>query len=104
MTMSVSTFASSANSTSDRYNMIPLQKTLNTDGYQSKVVEQSCITLQKAMKLALENTDEQARNKEMSKALTRNLRSVRGALDYTQYKKYVQILNATLNNYDIEVR
>lgn len=100
LSMSLSANAASANST-DRNTMSALERTLNMDGYQSKVMEQAGITLQEAVKQALENTDEQVRNKEMKQALLKNLRSVRGALDYSQYKKYLQVMNVTLTNYGL---
>ncbi|MDO4215379.1 MAG: hypothetical protein Q4D12_05630 [Bacteroidales bacterium] len=99
--MCMNSFAAEVPSTNNDRNIVALEKALNLDGYQSKVTEQAGLTLQHAVKQALENTDEQARNKEMKKAVLKNLRSVRSALDYTQYKKYVQVMNVTLKNYGL---
>lgn len=51
---------------------------------------------------ALQNTDEQTRKQEMKRALTKNLRSVRSALDEAQYKKYLQVMNVTLQNHGLQ--
>lgn len=97
LSMSVSVNAANSGDT-DRNAMNSLEKVLNLDGYQSKVTEQAGQTLQDAFQTALQNTDEQARKQEMKRAVTRNLRSVRGSLDYSQYKKYLQLMNVTLQN------
>lgn len=101
LALSVSSFAATSNNT-NKGKISQMEKALNLDGYQSKVTEQAAVTLQSAIQQSLQNTDAQARNKEMKQAVTRNLRSVRGALDYTQYKKYVQIMNSTLSNYGLQ--
>ena len=47
---------------------------------------------------ALQNNDEAAKKQEIKKAVNKNLRNASRVLNVSQYKKYLQILNVTLQN------
>jgi hypothetical protein len=46
----------------------------------------------------LQNNDEAAKKQEIKKAVNKNLRNASRVLNMNQYKKYLQILNVTLQN------
>ena len=98
--VSASSFAAVNNNTdsSVKSRMTKMESALQMDGYQSSVLEEATINLQEAIQEAIQNNDETSKKQEIKKAVNKNLKSASRVLSINQYKKYLQILNATLNN------
>jgi hypothetical protein len=101
LAVSVSSFAAentNVDKTTVKNKMNKMESALQMDGYQSSVLEDATISLQEAIQDALQNNDEAAKKQEIKKAVNKNLRNASRVLNMNQYKKYLQILNVTLQN------
>ena len=101
LAVSVSSFAAentNVDKASVKSKMNKMENVLQMDKYQSGVMEDATINLQEAIQDALQNNDEAAKKQEIKKAVNKNRRNASRVLNMNQYKKYLQILNATLQN------
>ena len=103
--MSVNAMASNSTNTNrdtNKGNLQAIENYLQLDAYQSNMTREAGITLQDALKEAMNQQDETQRKHEVKKAVTNHLRRMHTTLDDAQYKKYLKTLNVTLNNYGLQ--
>ena len=99
--VSVSSFATVNNNVNtNRMNnkMDKMGSYLQMDGYQTSVIKSATIKLQDALQQVCQETNEETKTLEIKKAVEKNLKQTSRVLTIDQYKKYLRILNSTLQN------
>jgi len=99
--VSVSSFAAvnndvNTNRTNNRLNK--MESYLQMDGYQTSVIKSATIKLQDALMQATQETNEETKAQEIKNAVRKNLKQTSRVLSKDQYKKYLRVLNSTLQN------
>ena len=99
--VSVSSFAAVNNDVNTNLmnnKMAKMESYLQMDVYQTSVIKGATIKLQDALQQACQETNEETKTQEIKKAVKNNLKQTRRVLTLDQYKRYLRVLNSTLQN------
>jgi hypothetical protein len=97
--ISVSSFAAVDNDVKTLNNkMNKMESYLQMDGYQTSVMKGATVKLQDALQQAVQESNEETKAQVIKKAVEKNLKQTSRVLSMDQYKRYLRVLNSTLQN------
>ena len=97
--VSVSSFATVDNDIKTLNNkMNKMESYLQMDGYQTSVMKGATVKLQDALQQAVQESNEETKAQVIKKAVEKNLKQTSRVLSLDQYKRYLRVLNSTLQN------
>ena len=75
-----------------------MESYLQMDGYQTSVMKGATVKLQDALQQAVQESNEETKAQVIKKAVEKNLKQTSRVLSLDQYKRYLRVLNSTLQN------